>query len=207
MHRCSLRTLMLLILVVAIELTALRNANVVWARVMAMFTIAWIGLAVLWAALRRGRERAWWTGFALAAAAYVAVSLGPARPRLFTTHLLERIHAKVVESRVVSFEMSRCDKDTLLFKAESSDGVVHTSKVPESVARHISSEELMASIGPFNPWRSTLPGATHRTAFHRVGQALFSLLAGLVGGAFALSVATFPSRRTRRTSIALPGER
>ena len=74
MHRCSLRTLMLLILVVAIELTALRNANIVWARVMAMFTIGVIGLAVLWAALRRGQQRAWWTGFALTAAAYVAVS-------------------------------------------------------------------------------------------------------------------------------------
>ena len=154
MHRFSLRSLMLFIVLVAIELTALRNANLVWARVTAMFTIALIGLAVLWAALRRGRERAWWTGFALAAAAYVAVCLGPAWPRLLTTHLLERIHAKVVESKVVSFEMSRCDKDTLLFKAESSDGAVHTSKVPENVARSISIEELMASIGPFNPWRS-----------------------------------------------------
>jgi hypothetical protein len=205
MHRCSLRTLMLFILVVAIELTALRNANVVWARVMAMFTIGMIGLAVLWAVLRRGRERVWWTGFALAAAAYVVVSLGPAWPRLFTTHLLERIHAKVVESKVVSFEMSRCDKDTLLFRSESSDGMVRTSKVPESVARSISSEELMASIGPFNPWRSALPGATDRTAFHRVGQALFSILAGLVGGAFALSVATFQCPRTTKDKLRRPG--
>ena len=207
MHRCSLRTLMLVIPVVAIELTALRNANIVWARVMAMFTIGVIGLAVLCAALRRGQQRAWWTGFAVTAAAYVAVSLGPAWPSLFTTHLLEWIHAKVVESSVVSFEMSRWDKDTLLFKAESSDGVVHTSKVPESVARSISSEELMASIGPFNPWRSALPGATDRTAFHRVGQALFSLLAGLVGGAFALWVATFQSLRAERASLAVPDER
>jgi hypothetical protein len=186
MHRFSLRTLMLFIVLVAIELTALRNANVVWARVMAMFTIALIGLAVLWAALRRGRERAWWSGFALAAAAYVVVSLGPAWPRLFTTHLLEWIHAKVVDSAVVSFEMSRWDKDTLLFKAESSDGSVHTRTVPESVARSISSDDLIASIGPFNPWRSALPGATNRTAFHRVGQAIFSLLAGLVGGSVAV---------------------
>jgi hypothetical protein len=195
MQRFSLRTLMLFILVVAIELTALRNANIVWARVMAMFTIGLIGLAVLQAAFRRGRRRAWWTGFALAAGAYVVVSLGPAWPRPFTTRLLEWIHAKAVESTVVSFEMSRWDKDTLLFKAVSPDGVVHTSKVPESVANSISSDDLMASIGPLNPWRSAFPGATDRTAFHRVGQAIFSLLAGLIGGTFALCVTTFQRRQ------------
>ena len=201
MHRFSLRTLMLFIVLVALELTALRNANIVWARVMAMLTIALIGLAVLWAALRRGRERAWWSGFALAATAYVIVSLGPAWPQLFTTHLLEWIHAKVVEPGIVSFEMSRWDKDTLLYTTEAWDGSLHTTKVPESVARSISSNELLASIGPVNPWRSALPGALNRTAFHRVGQALFSLLAGLVGGTLAV---VFYRKRARGQGAGIP---
>jgi hypothetical protein len=62
------------------------------------------------------------------------------------------------------------------------DGNVH--HCPDRSCR--SSDDLMVSIGPFNPWRSALPGATNRTAFHRVGQALFSHLAGLGGGSVAV---------------------
>jgi len=76
---------MAFVLVCAVGLAALRNANELWARVMMMVAVALVGVAVLWAILLRGRERAWWLGFAVLGATYLFARkkpTAPASPRL-----------------------------------------------------------------------------------------------------------------------------
>ncbi len=63
MRRISIRTLMAFVLVSAVGLAALRNANELWAGMMLLVAMAALGGAVLGLILMRGRERAWWLGF------------------------------------------------------------------------------------------------------------------------------------------------
>jgi hypothetical protein len=194
MRRFSIRSLMAFVLVSAIELAALRNANELWARVTMMLAVALIGVAVLWAILLRGQERAWWSGFAVLGVAYLLVSLSPLRYRLGTTHLLEYIHAKVAESPIATFEVSRFDENSLLYRIVTTDGDVSERTVANSVYHSTPAEDLLISMTPANPWRSLLPGAANLDAFQRVGHALFALLAGLIGGSVAV---WFYARRER----------
>jgi hypothetical protein len=186
MRRFSIRTLMAVILVSAVGLAALRNANELWAGTMLLITLAAVGVAVLGAVNLRGRERAWWQGIALFSGGYLVFALVPwLSIHLGTTHLLDYVHAQAVSSSIATFEVSRFDQSSVLYRILSPDGTVHVSKVADSVVNSTDGSDLVASIAPVNRWRSLLPGATNHDQFQRVGHALFALLAGLVGGAVA----------------------
>ena len=75
MRRISIRTLMAFVLVSAVGLAALRNASDPWAEMMLLVALVAAGVAVLGAALMRGRERAWWLGFAVFGGGYLAATL------------------------------------------------------------------------------------------------------------------------------------
>lgn len=79
MRGYSIRALMAFILVSAVGLAALRNANEFWAVATTMAALACFLIAVAWAILLRGRQRAWWLGFAVLGGAYLFVSLSPMR--------------------------------------------------------------------------------------------------------------------------------
>ena len=64
MRRISIRTLMVVVIMSAIFLAALRNADDTWATPTTFLAVACIGLGVVWARALHGRERAWWFGFA-----------------------------------------------------------------------------------------------------------------------------------------------
>ena len=96
MRRFSIRRLMAFIIVAAIGLAALRNANDLWAGMLLLVALAAVGFALMGAAILRGKERHWWAGFAFFGGAYLALSVGPwlgdtIRPQLGTTHLLDRL--------------------------------------------------------------------------------------------------------------------
>jgi hypothetical protein len=59
------------VVVAAIGFAAIRNANDVWAGLMMLVTGAVLVLAVVGAASRRGKDRAWWLGFSLFGWAYL----------------------------------------------------------------------------------------------------------------------------------------
>jgi hypothetical protein len=194
MRRISIRTLMVLIAGSAVGLAALRNANEVWARVMMMLVVGLVCVAGLRAILLRGRERAWWLGFAVLGCTYLCASLSPLRSRLSTTHLLEYVHARVVSSSIATFDVSRADQDSLLFRIVMIDGTANSRTVSNSVYHSTPGEDILATMEPANRWRSALPGAANRDPFLRIGHSLFALLIGMVGGTVA---AWFWGRRER----------
>jgi len=194
MRRFSIRTLMALIAGSATGLAALRNASELWARVMLMLALGLVCVAGLWAILLRGRERAWWLGFAVLGCTYLSVSLSPLRSRLTTTQLLEYVHARVVSSSIATIEVSRADHSSILYRVVMIDGTTDSRTVSNSVYNSTPGEDLLATMEPANRWRSALPGAVNHDEFLRIGHFLFVLLAGLVGGTVAVG---FWGRRER----------
>ena len=98
MRRLSIRAIMAVVVMSAIGLAALRNANELWAGMMLLTTLAMLGIATLGIIFLRAKERAWWAGFALFAGSYLAgTSLpwlsGTFRHQLGTTYILRELHA------------------------------------------------------------------------------------------------------------------
>jgi hypothetical protein len=196
MGRFSIRTLMAFIVGSAIGLAALRNANDRWAKMMFIAALVSIGVAALGGCFLRAKERARWMGEAIFGGGYLVLALTPSFSYcLGTTQLLDYIHAKVIASTIATFEVSRFDQDTILFRVASSDGAIHVRKLPYGVYRSAPTERLLASMEPANRWRSALPGAANHNQFQRVGHSLFSLLAGLLGGMVGM---WFYARRERQ---------
>ena len=77
MRRFSIRTLMAVVVVSAVGLAALRNANEVWADVMCLAALAAVGSAMLGAMFLRRREQAWSAGFALFSGSYLVFAFVP----------------------------------------------------------------------------------------------------------------------------------
>ncbi len=201
MGRISIRVVMAVVLVSALGLAALRNANEVWAKVLMMLAVALLGVAVLWAILLRGWERAWWSGFAVLGIAYLLVSFSPLRSRLGTTQLMEYVHSRVAPLAIATIEVSRFDENSVLYKIVTSDGDVSERTVPLSVYTSNTPLDLQISMLPAtNRWRSVLPGAENLDAFERVGHAASALLAGLVGGTVG-----FGLWRWKQRAAAAPG--
>src|SRR4051795_7359154 len=116
MRRFSIRTLMAFVLVSAVALAALSNANEPWAGMMLLLALAAVGVAVLGAVLRNGRERAWWLGFAVFGGGYLVAALCPVRSELATTYLLGYVQARVVGSEIATFEVQRLDRNSVLYR-------------------------------------------------------------------------------------------
>jgi hypothetical protein len=86
---------MAFVLIAAIGLAALRNASEPWAGIMLMLAIATVGVALLGSVLSRGRERAWWLGFAVFGGGYLVVAICPIQSELATTWVLRYVHDRV----------------------------------------------------------------------------------------------------------------
>lgn len=199
MRRLSIRTLMAFVLIFAVGLAALRNANDLWAGVMLLFALAVVGVAVIGGVILRGRERCWWAGFAFFGGGYLALAIGPwfgsaDQSRLVTTHLLESVRAKVVTSNIARFEMSALDRSSVRLRVMTDDGGVITKTMAKSVVNSTSHSDLLASMTPANRWHSALPGAANHESFLLVGHSLFALLAAFLGGTVAVR---FYARRNR----------
>lgn len=77
MRRFAISKLMVLVLISAVGLAALRSASDLWAGMMLLFALAAVGIAVMAAVILRGRERYWWAGFAFFAGGYLCLPSAP----------------------------------------------------------------------------------------------------------------------------------
>ncbi len=197
MRRFSIRTLMVFVLVSAVGLAALRNANGVWAGVKLLLALASVGVAVVGTCLMRVRERAWWLGFGVFGGGYLAVAIAPVLSSPFnaylgTTSLLNSMQSRAATASSIPLEVLVSRRTLLAARLEFLDR--DDPKVAESRDRRaaglanldamIEQEQTSQLYG--ERWRSFLPGAANAGLFRCVGHSLFVLLAGLVGGMIAV---------------------
>jgi hypothetical protein len=186
MRRFSIRTLMAVIVIAALAMAALKNANAFLSGILLLVTLAVIGFAMLGATTMRGRQRHWWRGFALFSGCYLALALGPLpretfRPLLGTTHLLGQLHERMhpamvqVAENLITLQFERKKKtsyrESLLSRTTKSDPTILGLQ-----GQLISLDQQIAALKS---------GATY-DQFQQAGHSLFALLSGLLGGTVAV---------------------
>jgi hypothetical protein len=158
MRRFSIRSLMAFVLVSAVVLTALRNADDAWAGGMILGTPLLLGVALIAALCGRERSRAGRLGFAILGGGYLALAfLG----------LSERDLAKLPTTRLLIYVHQQVSPPLFVFQGASGP------PVPLVVVTT-------------SHWSHLLPGAANLEAFSVVGHCLFALLVGLLGATVAV---------------------
>jgi hypothetical protein len=191
MRRYTIRNLMALMVVTALGLASLRNANEWWTGAMLLVAIAAVGIAMAGAIIMRGRERCWWAGFAFFAGGYLALTSAPGLsaevgPRLATTTALDHLYTQFTAyspqprlPQVLWWQYERALKEVDRLKADN---------------REPGDRELDSAMRILVNLETQLRGAADERDFIRVGHALFAFLAGLLGGTVAI---WFYGRRQR----------
>jgi hypothetical protein len=190
---------MAVILVSAIGLAAIRNANSLWAGMMLLTALAVVGIAVMGAVILRGKERYWWAGFAFFGGAYLAIAVGPwlspwFQPLLGTTDLLRYSYDRMNPSEgppLNDAELAAFDsrRSALVQHLERITGIARNAHDPAIVVLRRQLARLDAELAAS---KNSGPLYEH---FQSVGHSLFTLLAGLVGGTVAV---WFYARRERQ---------
>jgi hypothetical protein len=199
MRRFSIRTLMAFIIVSALGLATLRNANDWWAGTMLFVAIAAVGIAMVAAVIMRGRERSWWAAFAFFGGAYLVLTFAPGfstevMPRLVTTKALDVMHSEFVSSTT----QARLPQ-ILWWQHEQALERVDRLRAEN---QRPGDRELDSAMRILINLETQLHGAADQRDFVRVGHSLVALLAGLVGGMVALWL---HSRRDRASASGLIG--
>lgn len=201
MRRFSILTLMAVVLVSAVGLAALRNANAPWAGGMLLSAMVSSGVAVLGAALMRGRERAWWQGFALFSGGYlVSVLLVPSLSgELGMDSLFEYLRAAMFP--IAAQAPSDLEAGALSIKERNIEVALSQLRRTASDFDTDPAAKMMADELVYVRKKLAAKSASGPRShdFRRVGQSLLALLAGLMGGTIA---AWFHARRVRDESAA-----
>src|SRR5262245_58393130 len=102
MRRFSIGSLMVLTLVIAVAVAALRDASDTWAGILFGITLFLLASSLLGVIHRRDAKRAGWQGFALFGWGYLALAMAPGLDpaKLATTQLLDALHAKLTADSV-----------------------------------------------------------------------------------------------------------
>jgi uncharacterized membrane protein len=214
MTRFSIIGLMGWILVVAVSLAAMRDANESWASVMVLLVLALFAVSLVGLIYRRGRDQAFWLGFALFGGGYFALAFVPqlTEPivaKLVTTQILEYVHSRVVPPRppnTVKYRTYAVPVTTYVTSTEAAEPgkarvarrtvQPRTTMQMRTVAYQTAGPSAVVAQGTPSPnqWKVLFPGAANRQPFLRVGHSLFTLLAGVLGAFVAARVQAAPIR-------------
>jgi hypothetical protein len=198
MRRFSILGLMAFLVVAAIGLAALRNANDLWAGMLLLLALAAVAIAMMGAVILRCGERNWWAGFAFFGGGYLAVAVGPwlsdtFQPRLGTTHVLRHAHDRMMafasptldDAELADLRKRRLELRSVFMQVrvrrESDPAPIATKRALAKVDQQLAAADAVPPFGQFQ----------------RVGHSLFTLLAGLLGGTLAV---WFYMRRERARS-------
>jgi hypothetical protein len=196
MRRFSIRNMMGLVVVSAIGLAALRNADAWWAGILSLLSVGAVGVAMLGAIFLRGREQAWWTGFAFFAGGYLALAVGPGlsgtfQSELNTTQLLRYIHGHFspkAGQTAGELQIVEDSRRQLVVQIGAAYRLVRHPTTDPVIGR------MIRSLEDLDDQVAGMKTGPLFDQFQRVGHSLFALLAGLVG---ALIAGWFYTRRTR----------
>jgi MFS family permease len=196
MRRISIRTLMAFVLVSAVGLAALRNANELWSGMMLLTALVAVGVAALGAVFTCGKERAFWVGFAFFGGGYLGLTVGPwvsdtFRHQLGTPHLIGYIYELIFLSDAKLF---------LLEKQALEAELARRKQTTQNSGHDPTVSAMTRSIRAIQAQLTANKNAGIRYGpFQRVGHSLFALLAGLIGGTVAV---WFYARRERAEAAA-----
>jgi hypothetical protein len=186
--RFSIAGLMVVVLVCAVGVAALRYASEAWAGAMFTLALGVLAAAGLGAVYRRGRKRAFWLGAAVFGWGYLAACFGPwsateVRPHLITSTLLEWLYPRIHPQPPPPLSVTT----NATWSASTSVNTVQTGtwqvvgSTPGNApggsgapAQTFSAFVLSAPVAPSEP-------------FQRIGHSLFGLLAALLGGLIAVA--------------------
>ena len=187
MPHFSIRTLMAIIVVSAIGMVALRNANELWAGLMLILVLVAMGIAALGALNLLGRERAWWQGFAVFTGGYLTAIFSPIQSNLATTQMLITMHPMVTSPGTGPpvYPIYWRQRARALATIESL----------KAAGRGPADRELIGTMNVLANLNTQLAGTPNQDEFLRVGHSFFALLAGLLGGTVAV---LFYGRRGRQ---------
>jgi hypothetical protein len=195
MRRFTILSLMGLVLVLALAIAALRNANDYWAGGLLLATPLLLSAALIGASCGEGRSRAPRLGFAVFGGAYFALAfLGLSEgnlAKLPTSWLLMSIHQRVAPPQtftyIITGTMSGQTGQGTILSGNASPGPI-TGPITSTITTTPNAQWISAnSPGPgvSQGWKAILPGAANYDAFSAVGHCLFALLAGFLGAVIA----------------------
>ena len=178
--RFTIGSLLVVVLFTAVGIAALRESTDVWDNAVFGGTLAMLMLAILLAVHRMERRRAFWLGFSLFGAIYLAASLVPAiESRLLTTQALVKIDEMVPrpKSFAITFTTTggttgpSTSLDKLQAVAFSADG--------STLAAQSNGKFRLWSLGNGRFLRSSNGSSEN---FKTIGHSLFALLIAFAGG-------------------------
>lgn len=193
MRRVTILGLMIGVGLVAVGIAALRTADELWQATAVSLTLAMLAIAGLGAFQRRGRERAWWAGFAAFGWGYVLLTQGPwfveqIEPRLLTTYFLRSVsfratdHLAVIarlELQVAQLRDRESALSNTVLRAPNDTTLVTLRGRLATLEDDLRTNTEAQTAGA--PWRSFFPGAKSTTRFVRIGHHICAVLLGLVG--------------------------
>jgi hypothetical protein len=200
MRPFSIRMLMVIVIIFAVGLAALRNASDLWVGTLLLADLFVLGTALMGAVILRGREQHWCIGFVSFAGFYLALSMGPwlsdaFQPRLGTTHALRYAYERTYPSVAPPLE-----KEALASLLVQREELLSHLENAKRVARHVNDPSVLAATRELKKIDAKLAAnqaAPSLNQFQNVGHSIFSLLIGLVGG----TVATWFYVRRERAEV------
>jgi hypothetical protein len=225
MRRFPIRSVMLLILVLAVGLSALKYADQSWAGLMLLMALVASGVGILGTIVLQGQERAWWIGFSVFASGYLALTFTPVisteiGAKLPTTQLLTYVHSQVISdgagrnafrASLIQYQRTRrqllASEDQAKGPSDPALDPIRTTLMTnwQNIRKNATLAKVASpsatifdtniSLPSGTTWRSMLPGAANLEAFQQIGHALFAILAGLIGGTVAIG---FHAKRERQ---------
>ena len=191
MRRFTILSLMGLVLVLALAIAALRNANDYWAGGLLLTTPLLLCGALVGASCGEGRSRARRLGFAVFGWAYFALAfLGLSEgnlAKLPTSWLLISIHQRVAPLQTFTYTVTGTMSGQMgqgtVFVSSGSPGPMANTLTATPNARWVAANPPGPAVA--QGWKAILPGAANYDAFSTVGHCLFALLAGLLGAVIA----------------------
>jgi len=210
--RFSIGGLMGLVLVIALGLVGLKQANTIWASTFFTVTLVALVISVLNAIQTRERSRVFWVGFAVSGWIYFLCAFGlgsesgAATPQVLTEKLLDQLlplfHPEAApDSALIPIAVQSNASPALAVPPpppatpESDPAQTPDLALPSSTAAPLNFPS--AYYGYYN--RAT---GTISNPYHQIGHSLASLIVAYLGGLYSLLVAV---RRDRREAESAPG--
>jgi hypothetical protein len=186
MRRFSILGMMGIVGLIAICITALRNADQFWQAIAVTLTMGILGVALLGVWQLRDGDRAWWAGFASFGCGYLILTFAPwaedhIGPITATSYLLRSIHdsAGSETSYYRRFAEMEARQRSLTERLDDPTMGVAITEMKTLVTKIANARS--AEPPGSKRLRALLPGSVRGSEFTRIGHCLFTLVAAWFG--------------------------